>query len=197
MSSRKTAARAAAAEATISAWSDTVARGGQVELRLGRGRLLGLLLMSLAFVAVGLLIALAPGSIGDRVVGWTTVTFFGLCLVVFVRRLLAGGPQALVDGRGVTLPRARIEIPWKSIQGAFVFKVRGNPMVQVGVDPDFARSWLATRRPLVRALGRAGRAYLGGVETMSLPSPIAADAEVVAEWLDREAAQRNPAVERQ
>lgn len=197
MSARKLAARRAAAEATISEWAETVARGGQVELGLRRGRLIGLSLMSLAFVAVGLLIALPPGSIGDRVAGWATVVFFGLCLVVFVRQLLAEGPQALVDNRGVARPRLQLEIPWTSIHGSFVVKVGRNPMVQVVVDPDFARGWYATRRPVVRALGRANRAYLRGVEAMSLPSPLAADAELVAEWINREAEQRNPAVEQQ
>lgn len=117
MSTRKTAAREPAAEATISDWAETVVRGGQVELGLRRGRLLGVMLMSVAFVAVGLLVALPPGSVGDRVVGWL----------------------------------------------------------------------------VVRALGRANRADLRGVETMSLPSPMAADAGLLAEWLDREAERRNPA----
>jgi hypothetical protein len=197
MRARKVAARGTAAEATISDWAGTVARGGQVELGLARTRLVGLLLGSLVLVAVGLLIVRSPGSIAERVVGWTDAAFFGLCFVVFVRRLLSRGPRALVDDRGVTLPRAHLEIPWTSIHGSFVVKVaRGSSLVQLVVDPNFARDWYATRPAWVRALGRANRAYLRGLETMSLPSPIAAEAELLAEWLDREAEQRNPAAER-
>jgi hypothetical protein len=113
------------------------------------------LLLSLAFVAGGVLIVRDPSSGAG---GWLCMTFFGLCAVVFAIQLIR--PQVLtLDIDGFTLDGGLVWSPktvlWRDVQGFFVYRLpRGGKMIGYNWEPG-AKKDTAARR-LVRAFGADG-----------------------------------------
>jgi hypothetical protein len=172
-------------------WSDVLLREGRLEIGLRKGRLVLLLLGCLVFVVVGLAMA-ARGEGTDRVFGILSVLFFGLGLVVFPRQLLRSEPGVVVHELGIEAPRFRVTVPWSDARGASVFSSSGTHLVQVEADPDLLDRYYA-HHPVLARTRAANKRLTGGRESLSLPSPLAVDAEAFAVWLDEEIRKRNPA----
>lgn len=173
---------------TTQEWCAQLARDGRVEVGLRTRRLWGLTAVSLLFVLAGLAM-IGSDSGSDRVAGWVCVLLFGFGLVLFPRQALQRGPAVVVDAQGISAPRHGTVIPWDAATGTAVFSHRGTDLVQVAADTDFLDRHYESHPVQARARS-ANRLLTGGVESLSLPSPLAVDAEEFARWLGEEIQRR-------
>lgn len=173
------------------AWEAELERTGRVEVGFRRTRTVVLGVVAVLFALGGLLVAASADGGGDRVTGTLGALFFGVVAVVLVRRGVQGGPAAVVTGDAVGAPAQGWSLPWEHAYGAFVFRSRGTSIVYVAVEPDWMSQHLATTSRTMRVLA-AGNRRLLGLEAMSLPTPLAVDADVFATWLSTKALARPP-----
>jgi hypothetical protein len=92
-------------------------------VRRPRTRLALLLIGSLAFVAMGIGLAVSGGP---PIVAWSTVVVFGAAAAFFVQQLLEWRPRLVIDERGIH-DRAIGHIPWEDVLGATVRHARSSP----------------------------------------------------------------------
>ena len=86
-----------------------------------------MLAVSLAFVAVGVLLLL-QGDAG--LVPWTTIIFFGGCSLVFGWQLIDDRPRITITHDGIedrSLKVGRIE--WRDIAGVYLWRQQGHPFL--------------------------------------------------------------------
>jgi hypothetical protein len=84
----------------------------------------GLLLLSLAFVAGGVFMALKADTSSDRTIGWICAAFFGLGVIAAARNLLRGGTVFVFDLSGIKDESSGLLIPWsESIRGTLLLGV--------------------------------------------------------------------------
>ncbi|MGW2708439.1 STM3941 family protein [Streptomyces sp. NPDC001356] len=68
---------------------------------LAKGRVWAMLAGSLVFVVLGIVFLVAHSTVKMTVAGALAVLFFGFCSVSYVRRLLRGRPELVLDDAGV------------------------------------------------------------------------------------------------
>lgn len=171
------------------AWESELERTGRVEVGYRHIRTVVLGVVTVLLALGGLLVAASADSRGDRVTGTLGALVFGAVAVVLVRRGAQSGPAVVVTADAVGAPARGWSLPWEHVYGAFVFRSRGTSSVLLAVEPDrMAHHLAATSRTMrVRA---AGNRRLLGLEAVSLPTPLAVDADAFATWLTTKARAR-------
>lgn len=141
-----------------------------LELKPSPWRHLGLLGVSLVFVAIGIFMV----RDGDWM-GWFVLGFFGLCALVFAVQMLPGASRLRLDRHGFTFTSLfrSSTVPWSEVSGFFVAPVGGRAMVCWEYAANVPRD-VRSRR-----LSRA----LAGVEA-GLPETYGLRAEALAELLE-------------
>ena len=124
-----------------------------------------LLVLAIAFVALGLWLLLAePEFVKDQSgynnllfipgLAWAVVLFFGLGVLLAVWRLLSSEPGLILNRNGVKIFTIGQEtfLPWSDVAGLSVFGVRRNRMLVLHLrDPEkFIQTIGKARRPLAR-----------------------------------------------
>ena len=103
--------------------------------RTAPGRMLLLIVGSLAFVAIGLWLVGAfgpPPQPGRTWAGWLGVVVFGLCAISGIFLLLGPREQVVIDDRGIFYPRRSPDIlPWSEIDTISVTAVRRQRFLSV------------------------------------------------------------------
>ncbi|MFL6002257.1 MAG: hypothetical protein ACJ72P_05565, partial [Nocardioides sp.] len=101
-------------------WDQELARHDRIEVGLRRRRVVLMTLLSLAFAAVGGLMA-AGGTGSDLVWGWAClILFFGGSLVL-ARQGMRRGPAVVITSRDIESQVHHWSVPWPVVRGAFVF----------------------------------------------------------------------------
>jgi len=153
-----------------------------------RGRLMLLLLASLAFVFGGVVIVFMGHDFARAVTGWSSIVFFGACAAVFVAQLLDARPRIVVNDAGVFDRTLRVGvIPWRDILGADVREIANNRFFALRLrDP---HSLLARLGAVHRRLAETNTAL--GFEPLNLNlTAVDADPYALAELIAKEAERR-------
>lgn len=132
-----------------------------------RWKYVGMAAMCVPFVFIGCLMLMYPkkGDWGETLAAWSGVTFFGLCLIIFLRQILDWRPRIVIDERGIFDRTLRVGvIEWHDIEHAYLNSIAGNPFVSlVLTDPEkYLQKAIAWQRKLARL-----NKYLGA-ETINI-----------------------------
>jgi hypothetical protein len=150
---------------------------------------IALMIGSLAFVALGLWLALSGSSV---VIGWINVAFFGACSVIYIRHLADRRPRIVVDECGVTDNLLGVGcIEWADVVGAELRFVRGSPILSLELrDPS---KYVIRLSPFMRRMTAANK-VLGFTEIslslVGLASDPTAVARVIIERVERRSLSR-------
>ena len=115
-------------------------------------------------------------------------------MVVFSTQLRQKGSAVVIDGRGVSgqYPwRGEHLVPWPEILDTSVYRIHGTAIVLLMTTPEFEAHWQE-----INGVGRAGRVLatgnraLVGAPSISLPSPLKADPDELARWIQEMASER-------
>ncbi len=138
--------------------------GALLAFRPHRGRAALLALAALAFLLLGIWMTWGePGAgrdLGSPLVGWATILFFGVCLVMIVTQVVRGGASAVATEEGISIGRAFGgcwgPVRWAEIAHIGTGRIRGQSCLVLDlVNPDATLARLGTR-PWQFA-GNAGR----------------------------------------
>jgi hypothetical protein len=143
-------------------------------LRPDRLKHLGLLVLALAFVAVGIWMI----GRGDPT-GWLSTGFFGLCAGVFAANLLPQASYLKLTRDGfefVTLFRHQ-QLRWADVSGFRAARVAGRKMVLMDLNNDALMQTATAKRLAAVSLAIAGAAA-------ALPDTYGMTAEALAEVLN-------------
>lgn len=167
------------------AWSRRLRDHGRVELPIRRwlaALLAGFHLLLGVGGAAGLV--LGPDStFGAVVLGLLAV--FGFAMGALMGRVATrAGPALVVDAHGIHLPGLAVALPWRAVRGVKVVRLRLSPILYVELDRRFKDEMLRDSPTVWRHVHALD-------DTVTLPSPIAADVDDVADWLGREARERS------
>ena len=165
----------------VAEWRQRLASGGQVEVRIDRARSLLVIGVAVFFAAGGVALALSGNW-----VGWLCSGVACIGLVIVITRVVR--PGVIIDRRSIRYEPWHVDVSWSELDDARCWSFRGNKLVQLTVGPDFYDAHHAKRPPIVRLLLLLDRRFVG--PTINLPTPLAADGEVLAEWLTAEADAR-------
>jgi len=147
-------------------------------LKSSRLKYLGLLTLSLGFVAAGVL--LARKNPPDAVwTGWTNIVFFGTGAVLFAWQIVDARPRVVIDGCGVFDRTLGVGvIPWADIVDARLLFVRSIPFICLELrDPE---QWRLRPDLIKRALTRGNEALGGAILNVNLSGIQADPHEVLA-----------------
>ena len=89
-------------------------------------------LLSLIFVAAGIFILSTGNELRGKIIGWSCIIFFGLCLLVFLRQIFDHRPRIIIDKNGIydrTLGVGIIE--WNDIKNAYLNSIMGNKFISL------------------------------------------------------------------
>jgi hypothetical protein len=147
-------------------------------LKASRLKYLGLLTLSLGFVALGVLL-LRKDQPGAVWAGWGNIVFFGAGSVLFVWQIVDARPRVVIDAFGVFDRTLGVGvIPWADIVDARLLFIRSIPFVCLELrDPDRWRLQLGLIR---RALTRGNEALGGTILNVNLSGVQADPHEVLA-----------------
>lgn len=119
---------------------------GKIEIPLSKTKIVLLLLGSIAFVIVGMLFMLDPETFITsrlrspeviRIVGIVAVAFFGLCLILIVRKLFDNGVGLTIDQNGITDNSSSIHlglIEWDDILEIETIQIASTKMLKLKTD---------------------------------------------------------------
>lgn len=171
-------------ERDLEAWSQRMRAHGRVEF--GTRRWLVVLLAGFALLlGVGGVAGLSVGSAdmsGTVAFGLLAIFGFGM-LALMVKVAARAGPALVVDSRGIHLPPAELELPWRAVRSVGVIRVRLVPILYVQLDRAFQEG-MVRDSPAVWRLAHALD------DRVTLPFPLAADVDHLADWLNREVVRR-------
>ncbi len=168
-------------------WTADIQGNGRLVLKSARGKLAVLLVVCVAFVAIGV-VMMGEGG-GLMVIGVLAVAFFGvLGLPVLGWRVATGRPVTVIDHSGVAVDRARVG--WTEIVGIRVFAA---PIKTVLLDttPEAEARLAAERSSWQRGLGHVNT-QLTGHTSFALPTDQGVNPDEFASWLRWLHAERTP-----
>jgi hypothetical protein len=132
------------------------------------GKLLMMLIASLAFVFAGFWIAGFLGDVpkpGKEWVGWLSIIFFGLCSVSIFSRLFDSDDQIRISSLGIYLKQwSHDTIPWSEITKVSVWKYKNNKTILLYL----RNSQRFPSTTLIGKLAAANRALTGGDISINL-----------------------------
>jgi len=123
----------AVADARRSAKNKMSAR---LEIEVSKPRTLALIVLTCVMVAMCYFCTTLP-ELTPRIVGWFGVCFFSLGFVVLPRQLLRGGPQVIIDERGLEDRRSKLGlVDWADVVSLSVGEIKKQRFLCVEVvDP--------------------------------------------------------------
>lgn len=89
-------------------------------------------LLALIFVVGGIVILSVSDDFESTLIGWLSIIFFGLGLIVFLIQILDSRPRIVIDQNGIfdrTLDIGIIE--WQDIQHAYLNSIFGNDFISL------------------------------------------------------------------
>lgn len=131
----------------------------RLEFKRSRARLLGLVIIAVAFVAGGWVMATTADENADRAMGWVGVVFFGLCALIGIRRIVQGGVAFVFDREGIRSTDGLIA--WSEIARCEISAIRRTRYLTVAFrDPDSVLARLpARKRSLAMLSERLGKEH--------------------------------------
>ncbi|MEM7204307.1 MAG: STM3941 family protein [Planctomycetota bacterium] len=127
-----------------------------IHIPLSRTKVSLMLLGAAAFVVVGLWMLVAAEPVMVRVVGGVATVFFGLVLVVGLRRLLGVRTGLVIDDEGIIDRSSGVacgRIPWRDIASIQVRQMQGHRFVTLIVEEP--ERYAAMGGPVTRLFARA------------------------------------------
>jgi hypothetical protein len=170
-----------------------------LELKPARGKLLLLLLASIAFVALGLWFVTSAPSIAEtthrpawfiQAIGVLSILFFGICGFQIVRQLFDTRPRLILDDRGIfdrTLSTP--VIPWSTILDAQIVQVKRSKFIALRLTDEEQR--FAALPSAKRMMGAANQGLGFGRFNLNLAA-LSLSAEELLAIIHRERALRGP-----
>jgi hypothetical protein len=124
---------------------------GVVEIKGSPAKLLRLAAIGVAMTATSAALAfrwipgIEPGSL-QEFVGYVSLVFFGLCMVICLRRLMTAGRTVItITPDGIRDIRVAAElIPWSRIRAISLAEIRKQRFLVLAVDPEFERQLTLT-----------------------------------------------------
>lgn len=90
------------------------------EIRFSRISFFLLSLLALAFVVLGIFIALNARNQKDTLIAWSSIILFGLCFLVFLKHFFNNAPRIIVDDEGIEDKSLKVgKILWQDIEVAY------------------------------------------------------------------------------
>lgn len=121
----------------------------QVEIPLSKGKMIMLLIGSIAFVTIGLWLVISPPTIQNGlfsntalilISGSASILFFGLCGLMFLKKLQDNKPGLIIDKTGITDNASGISaghIPWSNIKEIKTLQIMNQKFLMILVsNPD-------------------------------------------------------------
>lgn len=120
-------------------------KGQQIEIQLSKIKLLLMLVGSLTFVALGLWLVINPPTNQHYhryspttilIAGYASIIFFGLGVLIFIRKLSDNRPGLIIDDLGLSDNSSGVaggQILWSDILGISVLKVHRQKFVMLQV----------------------------------------------------------------
>ena len=118
----------------------------QIEIQLSKIKLLLILVGSLTFVGLGLWLVISQPKFHNEsstvdliklfIVGWVSIIFFGLCTVVFIRKLADNRPGLIIDDLGLNDNSSGVaggQILWTDITDISVLKIHRQKFIMLRV----------------------------------------------------------------
>lgn len=142
--------------------------------RFSKGRTLVMLAGALAFVAAGcwMIGLFGPAPVSARfgpaktlIAGWAGILFFGLCALIFVRRLINDQPALRITPSGIQAAQWSDDtIPWSQITDVTTWTHRTQTMIVLHLrNPE-----MFPGRGLAGMLAKANRGLTGGDVAITL-----------------------------
>ena len=112
-----------------------------LEIKLYKSPFKGLKLIALAisFVAIGIwMIMKEPYGTNDYILGWISISFFGLCIPLGLFNMFDKRPQIIITENGI-LDRTnnQDEIKWEQIKSACTLEIYKQKFISLLVDETF------------------------------------------------------------
>jgi hypothetical protein len=168
-------------------WRTRLTLEGRVEVSVRRWQavLLGLFGVPMGMVmGGGAVLAGIGGGVSVVVVLVAACgAILGLSGVLLLVRACRPGPVLVVRRDGLDLPRLALRVPWPALRAVEVRHTRYNRFVQLRLDPGFRDHWLRHG-----GVGWFTRLRHGG-PLLTLPTPLTADADHLAEFVNELAEQ--------
>lgn len=137
----------------------------RIEIKFSRVKMSLLLLLASVFVAGGIFILFRADELREKIIGWTSIIFFGFGAVVFVRQLLNTKPRIILDDEGIEDKSLDIgKILWDDIEAAYPNNIFTNKFISLKVR-DVEKYLRRTSKPK-RKLASYNQAL--GFETLNL-----------------------------
>jgi hypothetical protein len=113
-----------------------------------RWKLVGFLLLNVAFVALGVLFTQHSDEV-KQVLGWIAIIFFSYGFYAIPRKLLQPrGPRIVIDDAGIATGTSAGLVEWADVEGFRIGDIRGTKFLSIDVvDPE---KYLARMPPLAR-----------------------------------------------
>lgn len=135
-------------------------------IKSSRLKYLGLLMLSLGFVALGVLL-LRKGQPAAFWAGWANIVFFGAGAVLFVRQIIDARPRVVIDAFGVFDRTLGVGvIPWSALVDARLQFVGATPFICLELHE--SDGWRLPRGPITGALTRSNTALGCSVLNLNL-----------------------------
>ena len=116
-----------------------------LEIPLSKSKLVLMLIGALAFVAIGFWFVIAPPKIDNSywghpiklaIIGYGSILFFGLCAILFMRKLPDTKPGLIIDSEGLmdnSGGTAAGRILWADIENISVLEIQKQKLIMIEV----------------------------------------------------------------
>lgn len=106
----------------------------RIEIKFSRVKLGLLLLLAAVFVAGGIFILSIADDLRGKIIGWSSIIFFGFGLLVFLKQFLNAEPRLILDDEGIEDKSLGIgKISWDDIEAAYPNEIFTNKFVSLKI----------------------------------------------------------------
>lgn len=126
---------------------------------------------ALCFVLIGLSFLTIP-SFPIQLIGLPSIAFFGICLVIYTKRIFSPHPLLIIDEQGITDNSSALAIgfiPWKDIENVELRHMLNQTFISVEVKSHDA--YLAKMTPFQRYLQKPTSKW-ATLSSISLSTPL-------------------------
>ena len=106
----------------------------KIEIKFSRTKLIFLALLALIFVVGGIFILSVAKDLRGKVIGWTSIIFFGFGLIVFLKQIMNTKPRIILDDEGIEDKSLDIgKILWDDIEAAYPNNIVSNKFISLKI----------------------------------------------------------------
>jgi hypothetical protein len=103
-----------------------------IEVKFSRVKISLLILIALIFVIGGIFILFVGKDLRAKIIGWSSIIFFGFCLFVFLKRFLNTEPRIILDDEGIEDKSLDVgKILWEDIAAAYPNNIMTNKFISL------------------------------------------------------------------